>query len=207
MPIPTDRVSVSAWCRKQRNKKMNLREQILNTTIELFNEKGYKFRLDDIAEQLYISKKTIYTQFLDKETLFLEVIRYCGSEAAVMQRKIMENKQETHAEKVRQLLMVWPEQYRRLNRKKLIALKTENPKVAKRLKEYYDGEWEVIEDALNEAMLRGEVIHVPGQLLRTMLEASLERNVTELDQSGNEAKNENIRKDIVRILMNGIEVM
>ena len=33
--------------------------------IDLFNEKGYKFRLDDIAEQLYISKKTIYTVFLE----------------------------------------------------------------------------------------------------------------------------------------------
>lgn len=186
---------------------MNLREQIINTTIDLFNEKGYKFRLDDIAEQLYISKKTIYTQFPDKETLFLEVIRYCGSEAAAMQRKILENKKESHAEKVRQLLMVWPEQYRRLNQQRLIALQVENPKISKRLKEYYDEEWELIEDTLKEAMLRGEVIHVPGRLLRTMLEASLERSVAEAAQSEDEAMDENTRKDVVRILMNGIEIM
>ncbi len=186
---------------------MNLREQIINTTIDLFNEKGYKFRLDDIAEQLYISKKTIYTQFRDKETLFLEMVRYCGSEAASMQRSILENKQESHAEKVRQLLMVWPEYYRRLKEQKVWALKAENPKIARALKEYYDGEWELIEDTLKEAMIRGEVINVPGRLLRTMLEASLERSVTEAAQSEDEAKNENIRKDIVRILMNGIEIM
>jgi AcrR family transcriptional regulator len=181
---------------------MNLREQIINTTIDLFNEKGYKFRLDDIAEQLYISKKTIYTQFRDKENLFLEMIRYCGSEAASMQRKILENKQESHAEKVRQLLMVWPEYYRRLCEQKVWALKAENPQIARKLKEYYDGEWELIEDTLKEAMIRGEVINVPSQLLRTMLEATLERSVAE-----DEAMSENIRKDIIRILMNGIEIM
>lgn len=186
---------------------MNIKEQIINTTIELFNKKGYKFRLDDIAEELYISKKTIYTHFTDKETLFFEVIRYCGSEAEVMQRKILDNKKESHAEKVRQLLMVWPEYYRRLDQHKLIAFKNENPKIAKRLKEYYDGEWDLVEHTLNEAMLRGEVIHVPAHLLRTMLEASLEKSITEALQSGDETKNENVRKDVVRILMNGIEIM
>lgn len=186
---------------------MNLREQIINTTIDLYNVKGYKFRLEDVAKELAISKKTIYTQFQDKETLFLEVVRYCGSKASKKQREILQNKGKGYAEKVRELLMVWPEQYRRLNQQKLIALKVENPKIAKKIKEYYDEEWEMIEDTLKEAMLRGEVIHVPSQLLRTMLEASLERHVTEAVRSGDEAMTENIRKDIVRVLMNGIEIM
>lgn len=186
---------------------MNLREQIMNTTIDLFNVRGYKFRLDDIAEQLFISKKTIYTQFRDKETLFLEVIRYCGSEAAKKQRMILENKDESYTEKVRELLMVWPEQYRRLNQKKLIAIREENPKVAKKLKEYYDGEWEVIECAIKEAVLRGEIISAPPHLLRTMLEATLERSVTDSAISESDEMGENIRKDIVRILMNGIEIV
>lgn len=186
---------------------MNLREQIINTTIDLFNEKGYKFRLDDIAEQLFISKKTIYTQFRDKESLFLEVICYCGSEASKKQRKILEKKDESYAEKVRELLMVWPEQYRRLNQKEIVALKGKNSKMAKKLKEYYDGEWEVIEHALKEAMLRGEIIYVSSHLLRTMLEATLEKSVTETAASDSDRMSENIRKDIVRILMNGIEIM
>ena len=186
---------------------MNLREQIINTTIDLYNAKGYKFRLDDIAEHLYISKKTIYTQFPDKETLFLEVIRYCGSEAAKMQRKILENKGESYAEKVRELLMVWPEQYRRLNQKKLITIREENPKVAKKIKEYYDSEWEIIESTITEAMLRGEIIHVHTHLIRTMLEATLERSVAESVALEQDEIGENVRKDIVRILMNGIEIM
>ncbi len=186
---------------------MNLGEQIINTTIDLFNEKGYRFRLDDIAEQLLISKKTIYTQFKDKETLFMEVIRYCGREAANTQRKILENKKESYTEKVRQLLAVWPEQYRRLNQKKMIGLRVQNPKIAKKAKEYYDEEWALIEGALKEAVLHGEVIHISSHLIRTMLEATLERSVTEAVLQGQEKMDENIRKDVVRILMNGIEIV
>lgn len=186
---------------------MNLKEQIINTTIDLFNDKGYRFRLDDIAEQLFISKKTIYNQFQDKETLFMEVIRYCGREAAETQRKILENKNESYTEKVRQLLAVWPEQYRRLNQKKMIGLRVENPKIAEKVKEYYDGEWEVIEDALKEAVLHGEIIHISGHLLRTMLEATLEKSVTEAAVQAQDKMDEDIRKDIIRILMNGIEIL
>lgn len=186
---------------------MNLPEQIINTTIDLFNEKGYRFRLDDIAEQLFISKKTIYTQFQDKETLFMEVIRYCGREAAITQRKILANNKESYTEKVRQLLAVWPEQYRRLNQRKMIGLRVQNPKIAEKVKEYYDEEWALIEGALKEAVLHGEIIHVSGHLLRTMLEATLERSVTEAALKNQDSVDENIRKDVVRILMNGIEIM
>ena len=36
------------------------KERILIATIKLFNEKGLKFTMDDIAAELKISKKTIY---------------------------------------------------------------------------------------------------------------------------------------------------
>ena len=48
---------------------MELRETILEGTIQAFNKKGLKFTMDDIAALLGISKKTIYTVFQDKNTL------------------------------------------------------------------------------------------------------------------------------------------
>ena len=38
---------------------MDLREQILKGTLQVFNYKGMKFTMDDIAYELGISKKTI----------------------------------------------------------------------------------------------------------------------------------------------------
>ena len=45
---------------------MELREKILQGTMQAFNQKGLKFTMDDIAHILGISKKTIYQVFADK---------------------------------------------------------------------------------------------------------------------------------------------
>ena len=42
---------------------MELRENILENTLKVFNQKGLKFTMDDIAREMSISKKTIYTVF------------------------------------------------------------------------------------------------------------------------------------------------
>lgn len=55
---------------------MDLKETILKGTIQVFNDKGLKFTMDDIAECLKISKKTLYKVFDNKETLFLTMVDY-----------------------------------------------------------------------------------------------------------------------------------
>ena len=54
-----------------------LREDILEATIKVFNRKGLKFTMDDIETELSISKKTIYKAFDDKESMFLCMVDYC----------------------------------------------------------------------------------------------------------------------------------
>ena len=48
-------------------KQMNNKEKILEATIKVFNRKGLKFTMDDIASELSMSKKTIYTVLREKE--------------------------------------------------------------------------------------------------------------------------------------------
>ena len=55
---------------------MELRENILENTLKVFNQKGLKFTMDDIAREMSISKKTIYTVFKDKEALFFASVDY-----------------------------------------------------------------------------------------------------------------------------------
>ena len=45
---------------------MDNKERILEATMKVFNKKGLKFTMDDIAEELSMSKKTIYTVFDNK---------------------------------------------------------------------------------------------------------------------------------------------
>ena len=54
----------------------DLKEHILQATIDVFKEKGIKFTMDDIAKKLSISKKTIYTVTKNKNTLINEMVKY-----------------------------------------------------------------------------------------------------------------------------------
>ena len=56
--------------------EQGLRKEILEGTIQVYNRKGLKFTMDDIAAWLGISKKTIYTVFETKEALFLTMVDY-----------------------------------------------------------------------------------------------------------------------------------
>ena len=42
------------------------REKILKGTIQVFNKKGLKLTMDDVADELKISKKTIYKEFSEE---------------------------------------------------------------------------------------------------------------------------------------------
>lgn len=61
--------------------RQNLHEAILNTATSEFMNKGIKaVKMDDIANLLGISKRTLYEIFSNKEELLLESVRMCEKE-------------------------------------------------------------------------------------------------------------------------------
>ncbi len=63
-----------------KSKEEHTKEEVCNLitekALELFAEKGIKdVKMDDIAAELSISKRTIYEQFADKEQLLLEALK------------------------------------------------------------------------------------------------------------------------------------
>ena len=56
--------------------KPALRERIINVSMMLFKQHGIKqVRMDDVASELGISKKTLYSAFADKEAILFEVVK------------------------------------------------------------------------------------------------------------------------------------
>ena len=45
---------------------MSLEIKIINATIDIFREKGVKFTMDDIANKLGVSKRTLYEMCTNK---------------------------------------------------------------------------------------------------------------------------------------------
>lgn len=72
--------------------RAELRERIIDAATQLFQAQGVKqVRMDDVARELSISKKTLYEVFADKEELLLEVVKVTSSSLCEDIRAILES--------------------------------------------------------------------------------------------------------------------
>ena len=68
--------------------------------------------MDDVAKILGMSKKTIYTVFRDKESMFLAMVDYMFDSIKESEQQIVEDDALSTVEKIRRILGVIPESYR-----------------------------------------------------------------------------------------------
>ena len=108
---------------------MELREKILQGTMQAFNQKGLKFTMDDIARILGISKKTIYQVFADKEALFLAMVDYLFDCIKESEREVMADESLGTLEKIRKILGVMPESYKEIDFRQMYLLKDKFPEI------------------------------------------------------------------------------
>ena len=94
---------------------MELQQKLLEAAIVVFNQKGMKFTMDDLARQLEISKKTIYTVFLNKEELLYGMVDYMFDSIKESERAIVEDGSLSLIAKIRSILAVLPAVYCDLN--------------------------------------------------------------------------------------------
>ncbi|MCM1107011.1 MAG: TetR/AcrR family transcriptional regulator [Blautia sp.] len=183
---------------------MELRETILEGTLQVFNEKGLKFTMDDIAARLKMSKKTIYTVFRDKNDMFLAMVDYLFDMIKKSEREIVEDETLETVEKVRMILGVLPEAYKEVDFRQLYLMKDKYPKIYKQIEHRLETGWEntiaLIEKGIEEGCIRP--IKIP--ILKMMLEASLEQFFQRDILIRNHISYTDALDEVVDILMSGI---
>ena len=153
---------------------MDNKEKILQATIQAFNQKGLKFTMDDIASILAMSKKTIYTIFKDKNTLFMEMVDYLFDTIKESESKIIEDDTLSTIEKIRRILGVMPESYKDIDLRQLYMLKDKFPEIYRHVEERLENGWETTIKLLEHGIEEG-VIRPVNLLMFKMMEASIEQ--------------------------------
>lgn len=185
---------------------MELREVILEGTLQVFNQKGLKFTMDDIAALLKISKKTIYTVFRDKEALFLAMVDYLFDSIKESEKQVVEDKQLSTVEKIRTILGVLPEGYKDVDFRQLYLLKEKYPKIYKQVEIRLETGWETTIELIEQGMKEGCIRQVKIPILKMMLEASLEQFFQRDVLIRNHITYREALDEVVNILMDGIAV-
>uniref|UniRef100_UPI003FED5F48 TetR/AcrR family transcriptional regulator n=1 Tax=Roseburia sp. TaxID=2049040 RepID=UPI003FED5F48 len=186
--------------------KEKLRVTILEGTIQAFNRKGLKFTMDDIAGQLGMSKKTIYTVFRDKETMFFAMVDYMFDSIKESERQVLRDESFTTVEKIRRVLGVLPEGYKDIDFRQLYLLRDKYPKIYKRVEERLESGWETIIGLMEQGMEEGVIKRVDIPIVKLMLEAAIEQFFQRDILIRNQISYAQALDEVVEILVNGIAV-
>ena len=185
---------------------MDHKEEILKATIQVFNEKGLKFTMDDIAELLRISKKTLYKVFDDKEALFLAMVDYIFDTIKESERAVVEDDGLSTADKIHKILGVLPEGYKDVDLRQLYLLKDKYPKIYKQVELRLETGWEITIELIERGIAEGCIQPVKIPILKMMLEASLEQFFQRDILVRNQISYQDALNEVVNILMEGIKI-
>ena len=183
---------------------LELRERVLEGTLQVFNYKGMKFTMDDIARTLGISKKTIYTVFHDKKEMLVALVDYLFDAIKEEERKIYEDDSLSTVEKISQILGVLPTSYKDLDFRQLYNLKEKYPEMYAKIEERLENGWEITIELLERGMKEGVIRPIKIPVMKMMLEASLEQFFRRDVLVENRISYQEGLDEVVAILMDGI---
>ena len=118
-----------------------LRIRILDGAAKMFDEKGIRFTMDDLARSLGMSKKTIYLVFKDKRSIMTETIDRFFDEAFETEKVILADDSQSIIEQLRLIISSVPERYAGHDLSQLYVLKEKYPAVYKHWHKCRDEYW------------------------------------------------------------------
>ena len=183
---------------------MDIKTKILEATIKVFNKKGLKFTMDDIASELSMSKKTIYTVFKDKETMFYQMVDYCFDNIKRSEEQVINDDSLSTVEKIRRILCVLPEGYKDIDFRQLYLLKDKYPKIYFKVEERLENGWESTISLINQGVEEGSIRPVKIQVFKTMMEATIEQFFQRDILIANQISYQEALDEVVNILVDGI---
>lgn len=151
-----------------------LREDILDATMAVYKKRGVRFTMDDLAKELSMSKKTIYTVFRDKKHLFLEEVDYFFDQIKERENAIMEDDTLSTKEKLRRMLTVMPENFSEVDFPAIYTFKDKYPAAYKRIGERLESGWDTTFALIEQGIKEGVFRKVDTRLFRFIYTSSVE---------------------------------
>ena len=180
--------------------------RILEGSLNVYKARGVKFTMDDLANELGMSKKTIYTVFPDKGTLLLEMVDFAFDSVANTQSKALNNPDMSLVEKLKTILGVLPDAYVGVDFTQLYVLKGKYPEAYDRLQERLESGWERTHALIDEGIEKGLIRDVNKVVFQIAHEATLERFLMGDELSKSKMSYEDALTELVEILTEGIVI-
>ena len=183
---------------------MELNQQIIDKATELFNQKGLRFTLDEISEQLHISKKTIYVYFRCKEDLLMTMADQVFASIQNKKKQIIEEEMP-YEDKLKKMLVALPDEYLNIDFRKLEHLEEKYPAVYERVRQYLETGWDPVIELIEQGQKQGILKKVSIPVLQTMVSSSIRSFINDGILESNDINYTEALDSMVEIIINGIK--
>lgn len=131
-----------------------MRNEIITNSIKLFNSSGCKFSMQELANELQISKKTLYKFFSSKEEILTYIINESFDEVHQKQHEIYKSNLSIE-KKLREILTTSFNRQDSINMEKTKEINKYYPDLYKIIEKRYREEWTLVENLLVEGKDKG----------------------------------------------------
>ncbi len=183
-----------------------LRVRILDEAARLFDEKGIRFTMDDLARSLAMSKKTIYTVFRTKRSIMTATLDRFFAEAYKEQEKILSDDSLSITDQLRRVIGSVPERYISHDLSQLYILKDRYPAVYRHWHNCREEYWEVVELLIEKGIRAGMIRPVSMPILKSMFQRTIEQFFQSDILIKNKISYKDALSEVADILIDGITV-
>ena len=185
---------------------ISLEVKIITATIDIFREKGVKFTMDDIANKLGVSKRTLYENINSKEILLSLLVDEVFDSIKHQGQEIIEDNSIDDLDKLKRLLTVIPTSYNTIDYTKIHEIKKFYPNIYEKIINRLDICWEPTEILINKCIQEKLIKKVNLNLMKSILIGSI-RNLIEDDNLHKEKLDyKDTIKNIIDIMFDGLVI-
>lgn len=148
-------------------------EEIAQGVNECIKTSGLKFKMDELAEVLSISKRTLYKKITGKEEVLRQLIDLNRQSIKVQQQEILADIEKTAFEKLEGLLTVMPMHHHLFDSAFVHQLKMDFPKLFDYVKNLYEDDWDITYELMDRCFEEGSIGIVDKVLFKHMYIQSL----------------------------------
>ena len=181
-----------------------LRVRILDEAAKLFDRKGIKFTMDDLARSLAVSKKTIYTVFENKRSIMTETIDRFFDDALAEEEAILNDDSLSIPDQLKAIIGRVPERYTQNDLAQLYVLKEKYPSVYRHWQRCRENYWEGVCILLKRGIEKGEIRDVKLPVLKTVFQSTIEQFFQDDVLIKNSISYRDALSEVASILVDGI---
>ena len=152
-----------------------MEKRIIEGALHIVEKQGVKFTMDELASELGMSKKTIYTVFRDKNELLIAMVDYVFDYIKESEVLVMEDKHLSLLQKIRKILGVMPENYTDFDFTQFYVLRDKHPEVYERVRQRLESGWEMTNRLLEQGVEEGLIRSVDFRVFQLVFESAVER--------------------------------